>query len=64
MLRACVIDSCGHWDQFLPLEEFSYNNSYHSSINMAPFEDCMGGDIGPPMVGLMHLRLDLGVLIF
>ena len=37
MLRACVIDSCGHWDQFLPLEEFSYNNSYHSSINMAPF---------------------------
>ncbi|XP_069154406.1 uncharacterized protein [Solanum lycopersicum] len=38
MLRACVIDFGGHWDQFLPLAEFAYNNSYHSSIEMAPFE--------------------------
>ena len=27
MLRACVIDFGGHWDQFLPLVEFAYNNS-------------------------------------
>ena len=32
MLRACVIDFGGHWDKFLLLCEFSYNNSYHSSI--------------------------------
>ena len=38
MLRACVIDFGGHWDQFLRLCEFSYNNNYHSSIDMAPFE--------------------------
>ncbi|KAH0660902.1 hypothetical protein KY289_029650 [Solanum tuberosum] len=38
MLRACVMDFGGQWDQFLPLAEFAYNNSYHSSIQMAPFE--------------------------
>ena len=42
MLRACVIDFGGHWDKFLPLCEFSYNNSYHSSIDMAPFEELYG----------------------
>ena len=26
------------WEGFLPLMEISYNNSYHSSIKMAPFE--------------------------
>ncbi|KAH0746217.1 hypothetical protein KY285_007874 [Solanum tuberosum] len=38
MLRAYVIDFGGNWDKFLPLCEFSYNNSYHSSIDMPPFE--------------------------
>ncbi|WMV07206.1 hypothetical protein MTR67_000591 [Solanum verrucosum] len=42
MLRACVIDFGGHWDQFLPLAEFAYNNSCHSSIEMAPFEALYG----------------------
>ena len=42
MLRACVIEFGGHWDNFLPLPEFSYNNSYHSSIDMAPFEALYG----------------------
>ncbi|GJU37193.1 putative reverse transcriptase domain-containing protein [Tanacetum coccineum] len=32
MLRACVIDFGGSWNVYLPLAEFSYNNSYHSSI--------------------------------
>ena len=32
MLRACVIDLGGNWDVHLPLMEFSYNNSYHTSI--------------------------------
>jgi hypothetical protein len=26
------------WDQYLPLAEFSYNNSYQESIKMSPFE--------------------------
>ncbi|GJU72296.1 reverse transcriptase domain-containing protein [Tanacetum coccineum] len=38
MLRACVIDFGGSWDVHLPLAEFSYNNSYHSSIKCALFE--------------------------
>nr|GEU33809.1 putative reverse transcriptase domain, ribonuclease H-like domain protein [Tanacetum cinerariifolium] len=32
MLRAYVIDFGGNWDVHLPLAEFSYNNSYYSSI--------------------------------
>ncbi|KAI3676149.1 hypothetical protein L1987_85749 [Smallanthus sonchifolius] len=38
MLRACIIDFGGSWDNHLPLAEFSYNNSYHSTICMPPFE--------------------------
>jgi hypothetical protein len=42
MLRACVLDLGGSWDQYLPLMEFAYNNSYQSSIQMAPFEALYG----------------------
>ena len=42
MLRACVIDFAGHWDQFFPLVEFSNNNSYHLNIEMEPFEAFYG----------------------
>ena len=38
MLRACVIDFKDDGDDNLPLIEFSYNNSYHSSIPMVPFK--------------------------
>ncbi|GJS50636.1 reverse transcriptase domain-containing protein [Tanacetum coccineum] len=38
MLRACVIDFGKGWERHLPLVEFSYNNSYHASIKVAPFE--------------------------
>ncbi|KAI3682757.1 hypothetical protein L1987_82984 [Smallanthus sonchifolius] len=38
MLRACVIDFGNTWESHLPLVEFSYNNSYHTSIKAAPFE--------------------------
>ncbi|GJX89549.1 putative reverse transcriptase domain-containing protein, partial [Tanacetum coccineum] len=42
MLRACVIDFGGSWDTHLPLAEFSYNNSYRSSIRCAPYEVLYG----------------------
>ncbi|GJX71300.1 reverse transcriptase domain-containing protein [Tanacetum coccineum] len=42
MLRACVIDFGGSWDVHLPLAEFSYNNSYHTSIRCAPFKALYG----------------------
>ena len=38
MLRSCVIDYEGSWDKYIPLVEFVYNNSFQSSIGMAPYE--------------------------
>ncbi|KAA3461822.1 DNA/RNA polymerases superfamily protein [Gossypium australe] len=32
MLRSCVIDFKGSWEDYLPLVEFAYNNNYQSSI--------------------------------
>ncbi|WMV59018.1 hypothetical protein MTR67_052403 [Solanum verrucosum] len=42
MLRACVIDFKGNWNDHLPLIEFAYNNNYHSSIAMASYEVLYG----------------------
>jgi len=42
MLRACVLSSKGYWESWLPLAEFSYNNSYQESIKTAPFEALYG----------------------
>ena len=42
MLRACVLEFGGSWSNYLPLIEFSYNNSYQASIQMAPFEALYG----------------------
>ncbi|GKA54423.1 putative reverse transcriptase domain-containing protein [Tanacetum coccineum] len=50
MLRACVIDFGGSWDVHLPLAEFSYNNSYHSSIKYAPFEALYGRKCRSPVL--------------
>jgi len=42
MLHACILEDGGSWNNHLPLIEFSYNNSYHSSIGMAPYEKLYG----------------------
>ena len=42
MLRACVLDNKGSWEEHLPLVEFAYNNSYHASMQMAPYEALYG----------------------
>ncbi|GJY36965.1 putative reverse transcriptase domain-containing protein [Tanacetum coccineum] len=49
MLRACVIDFSGNWDTHLPLVEFSYNNSYHTSVKCAPFEALYGRKCRTPI---------------
>ncbi|GKA99907.1 hypothetical protein Tco_0827901 [Tanacetum coccineum] len=49
MLRACVIDFGKSWDRHLPLVEFSYNNSYHTSIKAAPFEALYGRKCRSPV---------------
>ena len=38
MLRACILDHKGSWEEHLPLVEFAYHNSYQASIQMAPYE--------------------------
>ena len=38
MLRACVWALKGGWEEYLPLVEFAYNNSYEASIQMTPYE--------------------------
>ena len=38
----CVMDFGGSWEKYLPLVEFAYNNSYHSTIGMAPYEALYG----------------------
>ncbi|GJU70986.1 putative reverse transcriptase domain-containing protein [Tanacetum coccineum] len=50
MLRACVMDFGGSWDTHLPLIEFSYNNSYHTSIKCAPFEALYGRKCRSPVI--------------
>jgi len=52
MLKARVIDFGGHWHKFLPLCKFTYNNSYHSNIDMAPSRHFIGGDVDHPYSGL------------
>ena len=42
MLRSCVINYEGSWDRHIPLVEFVYNNSFQSSIRMAPYEALYG----------------------
>jgi len=37
LLRTCILDHLGAWDEVLPLIEFTYNNSFHASIGMAPY---------------------------
>jgi len=49
MLRACILEDGGSWNNHLPLIEFSYNNSYHSSIGMAPYEALYGRKCRTPL---------------
>ncbi|GJY68021.1 putative reverse transcriptase domain-containing protein [Tanacetum coccineum] len=60
MLRACVLDFGGSWDVHLPLVEFSYNNSYHSSMRCAPFEALYGRKCRSP---IMWVEVGEGQLI-
>jgi hypothetical protein len=49
MLRACVLAYGSKWEDCLPFAEFSYNNSYQSSIEMAPFQFLYGRKCRTPL---------------
>ena len=49
MLRACAIDFPGSWEKYLPLVEFAYNNSFQSTVGMAPYEALYGRKCRSPV---------------
>ncbi|GJV10329.1 reverse transcriptase domain-containing protein [Tanacetum coccineum] len=49
MLRTCAIDFGKGWVNHFPLVEFSYNNSYHTSIKAVPFEALYGRKCRSPV---------------
>ena len=49
MLRACVLDHKGSWEEHFPLVEFPYNNSYQASIQMTPYEALYGRPCRSPL---------------
>lgn len=49
MLRSCIPSWKGSWEDHLSLVEFSYNNSYHSSIRCASYEALYGRKCRSPL---------------
>ena len=49
MLRACVLEFKGSWVQYVPLIEFSYNNSYQVTIGMPLYEALYGWKCHSPL---------------
>ena len=49
LLKECVLEDRGSWDAYVPLIEFTYNNNFHSSIGMAPFEVLYGRRCRTPL---------------
>ena len=49
MLRACVLDHKGSWEDHLPLVEFTFNNSYQASIQVALYEALYGRPCRSPL---------------
>jgi transposase InsO family protein len=49
MLRACVLQYNKNWDKCLSLAEFFCNNSYQTSLRMAPFEALYGRRCRTPL---------------
>ena len=50
MLRACILDHKGSWEEHLPLVEFAYDNSYQASVQMAPYEALYGRPCRSPLM--------------
>ena len=53
-----MIDFGARWDQHLPLADFAYNKSYHSSIQMAPFEALYGRRCRSPIGWFDSAKMD------
>jgi hypothetical protein len=49
MLCMYMMDQQKHWEEFLPLVEFSFNNNYQSTIKMVSFEFLYGKPCQTPL---------------
>jgi hypothetical protein len=49
MLHASILSYGTKWEDCLPFAEFSYNNSYQASLQMAPFEALYGHKCHTPI---------------
>ena len=49
ILRMYVMDKPSRWEDYLHLVEFTYNNGYHTSLKMNPFEALYGRNCNTPM---------------
>jgi len=49
LLRTCILNHLGAWDEVLPLIKFTYNNSFHASIGMGPYETIYGRRCRTPL---------------
>jgi hypothetical protein len=49
LLRACILDFGGSWEDHLPLVEFTYNNNYQTTVGMAPYEELYGRKCRTPL---------------
>jgi transposase InsO family protein len=49
MLRAYALQHGSSWDKSLPFAEFSYNNSYQTTLKKSPFEALYGRKCRTPL---------------
>ena len=49
MLSMYVMDQPSKWEDYLHLVEFAYNDGYHSSLKMSPFEAMYGRKCNTPV---------------
>ena len=49
MLRVYTLDFPRSWAEKVPLMEFAYNNNYHQSLGMSPFEVLYGRKCRSPI---------------
>ncbi|MCO5568322.1 hypothetical protein L7F22_022021 [Adiantum nelumboides] len=50
LLKSYITDQKTQWERYLPLVEFAYNNTIHSSTGKAPFEIVEGAMKVPPFL--------------
>jgi hypothetical protein len=61
ILKMYVMDNQTHWEKYLHLVELSYNNIFHSSIGMPPYEALYGRPCRTPLSWeILEYRVTVG----